>query len=55
MLNKLVKKIFGSRNERLVKRMQKTVEQINAFEPAMGELSDAELCAESVELRERLG
>ncbi len=54
MLNKLVKKIFGSRNERLVKRMQKTVEQINALEPAMAELSDAALAAKTDEFRERL-
>ena len=35
MLNKLIKKVFGSRNDRVVKRMLKSVEQINAHEPAM--------------------
>ncbi len=54
MLNKLVKKIFGSRNDRLVKRMLKSVEQINVLEPAMQALSDAELRAKTVEFRERL-
>jgi preprotein translocase subunit SecA len=54
MLNKLVKKVFGSRNDRLVKRMLKSVEQINAFEPALQELSDEALAAKTKEFRERL-
>jgi len=54
MLNKLVKKIFGSRNDRLVKRMLKSVERINVLEPAMSELSDEALAAKTVEFRERL-
>ncbi len=54
MLNNLVKKVFGSRNERLVKRMLKSVEQINVFEPALVELSDDALAAKTVEFRERL-
>ena len=54
MLNKLVKKIFGSRNDRLVKRMLKSVEQINVFEPAMQALSDEELRAKTAEFRKRL-
>jgi len=54
MLNKLVRKIFGSRNERLVKRMLKSVEQINVFEPAMEALSDQELSAKTIEFRHRL-
>ncbi len=54
MLNKLVKKIFGSRNDRLVKRMLKSVEQINVLEPAMEALSDEELRAKTNEFRERL-
>ena len=54
MLNKLVKKIFGSRNDRLVKRMLKSVEQINVHEPAMEALSDEELRAKTSEFRERL-
>ena len=54
MLNKLVKKIFGSRNERLVKRMLKSVEQINALEPAMQALSDEELVAKTTEFRQRI-
>jgi preprotein translocase subunit SecA len=54
MLNKLVKKIFGSRNDRLVKRMLKSVERINVLEPAMAELSDEALAAKTVEFRGRL-
>ncbi|MGD8955714.1 MAG: hypothetical protein PVJ03_00160, partial [Chromatiaceae bacterium] len=54
MLNNLVKKVFGSRNERLVKRMLKSVEQINVLEPALVELSDDALAAKTVEFRERL-
>jgi len=54
MLNKLVKKIFGSRNERLVKRMLKSVEQINVLEPAMQALSDEALAEKTVEFRQRL-
>ena len=54
MLNKLVKKIFGSRNDRLVKRMLKSVERINVLEPELSELSDEALAAKTVEFRERL-
>ena len=54
MLNKLVKKVFGSRNDRLVKRMLKSVERINVLEPAMSELSDEALTAKTLEFRERL-
>ncbi len=54
MLNKLVRKIFGSRNDRVVKRMLKSVEQINAFEPDLQALDDAALRAKTVEFRERI-
>ncbi|MCB1775155.1 MAG: preprotein translocase subunit SecA, partial [Gammaproteobacteria bacterium] len=53
MLNNLVKKIFGSRNDRLVKRMLKSVEQINVLEPGMQALSDEELRAKTDALRAR--
>jgi preprotein translocase subunit SecA len=54
MVSLLLNKIFGSRNERIVKRLFKTVEQINALEAAMQELSDEALSAKTVEFRERL-
>ena len=43
MLDTFLKAIFGSRNERLLKQYRKTVVQINALEPAMEKLTDAEL------------
>jgi preprotein translocase subunit SecA len=46
-------KIFGSRNQRLIKQYQKIVRQINALEPAMEGLSDAELQAKTPEFKER--
>ncbi len=50
---KLLSKIFGSRNERLVKRMRKTVAQINDLEPQFEALSDEQLKAKTLEFRER--
>jgi preprotein translocase subunit SecA len=47
-------KIFGSRNQRLLKQYQKTVRDINALEPQMEKLSDAELKAKTPEFKERL-
>ncbi|HYD80848.1 MAG TPA: preprotein translocase subunit SecA [Paucimonas sp.] len=50
----LLTKIFGSRNQRLLKQYQKTVREINALEPAMERLADAELQAKTPELKERI-
>jgi preprotein translocase subunit SecA len=47
-------KIFGSRNQRLLKQYQKTVRDINALEPQMEKLSDAELQAKTPEFKERI-
>jgi len=46
--------IFGSRNQRLLKQYQKTVRVINALEPQMEQLSDAELQAKTPEFKDRL-
>jgi len=54
MLQNIVKKIFGSRNERLVKQYMQKVRAINAFEPAMEKLTDAELRGKTDEFRARL-
>jgi preprotein translocase subunit SecA len=54
MLNRLLTSIFGSRNDRLVKQLGGIVKKINAFEPQMQALSDAELQAKTPELRERI-
>ncbi len=51
---KLLQKIFGSRNDRLIKRMRKTVAQINALEPEFEALSDEQLQAKTAEFRQRL-
>ena len=54
MVSNLLSKIFGSRNERLLKRMNKIVQRINAREPDIEALSDEELRAKTVEFRQRL-
>ncbi|HCU2426569.1 TPA: preprotein translocase subunit SecA [Proteus mirabilis] len=54
MLGKIVTKIFGSRNERAIRRMRKVVAQINQLEPEFEKLTDDELKAETDEFRERL-
>jgi preprotein translocase subunit SecA len=46
-------RLFGSRNERLLKQYRRTVVEINAFEPALEKLSDAELRAKTAELKKR--
>ncbi|MEC4719198.1 preprotein translocase subunit SecA [Noviherbaspirillum sp. CPCC 100848] len=50
----LLTQIFGSRNQRLVKQYQKIVREINALEPAMEKLSDAELQAKTPEFKDRI-
>lgn len=47
-------KIFGSRNERTLKKLRKTVELINQLEPQMEALSDEELKAKTTEYKERI-
>src|SRR3546814_3582663 len=54
MLNRLLTGVFGSRNERLLKQLQRIVTRINALEPQMQALSDAELQAKTPEFRERI-
>ena len=53
MISRFLKKIFGSRNDRLIKQYSKTVHRINALEPAMQVLSDEALRAKTDEFRER--
>ncbi|CAI1827830.1 MAG: preprotein translocase subunit SecA [Serratia proteamaculans] len=54
MLVKLLTKVFGSRNDRTLRRMRKSVEQIGLMEPDMEKLSDDELKAKTNEFRARL-
>ncbi len=53
MLNALFTKIFGSRNDRVVKKMGRVVDQVNAFEDGIKALSDEELKAKTAEFRQR--
>ena len=54
MLNSLLTRIFGSRNERLLRQFQKNVAKINALEPEMERLNDAALQRKTVEFQQRL-
>ncbi|MBC3935213.1 preprotein translocase subunit SecA [Undibacterium sp. CY7W] len=47
-------KIFGSRNQRLLKQYQKTVREINALEPQLETLSDEALQAKTAEFKARV-
>ncbi len=53
-LDKALAKIFGTRNDREVKRMRPLVAAIGDLEPSMQALSDAELAAKTVEFRQRI-
>ncbi|MEB3768112.1 preprotein translocase subunit SecA [Acinetobacter sp. MD2] len=53
MLASLIGGIFGTKNERELKRMRKIVEKINALEPTIVALSDAELSAKTQEFQTR--
>jgi len=50
---KILSQVFGSRNQRIVKELSRTVAAINAFEPTMSALSDAQLPEKTHELQER--
>ncbi len=54
MFVNLLTKMFGSRNDRLLKQMRKEVKKINALEPVIEALSDEELKAKTAEFKERL-
>ncbi len=54
MAQNIVRKIFGSRNDRLLKRMSRVVERINALEPDMEALTDEQLRARTAEFRVRI-
>jgi len=54
-ISTLAKRFFGSANDRYIKGLQKTVQQINALEPVVEKLSDDELRARTDWLKERLG
>jgi preprotein translocase subunit SecA len=54
MVSNLLKKVFGSRNERLIKRMSKRVAEMTALEPSIQKLTDPDLQAKTSEFRQRL-
>ncbi len=54
MFANIFKKVFGSKNDREIRKMRKTVSQINELEAGLSELSDADLKAETLRLRQQL-
>lgn len=54
MISKIITSIFGSSNDRTLKRLRKRVAQINKLEPSFQALSDAELQAKTAEFKQRL-
>ncbi len=54
MITKTLTKIFGSRNSRLLKTMQREVERVNAIEPTVAALSDEALRAKTAEFKTRV-
>ncbi|MFN4236291.1 MAG: preprotein translocase subunit SecA [Vogesella sp.] len=53
MISTLLKKVFGSRNERLLKQYRQVANRINGMEDAMKALSDEQLAAKTTEFKER--
>jgi preprotein translocase subunit SecA len=54
MFNRLMTSLFGSRNDRVLRQLNKAVAQIATLEPAMQALSDAELRARTEQFKQRL-
>lgn len=54
MLNQIFARLFGNRNQRVLRRMWKIVDQINALEPEMVSLSDADLQAKTQAFKLRI-
>ncbi|MFH1263114.1 MAG: preprotein translocase subunit SecA [Pseudomonadota bacterium] len=54
MIQKLAAKVFGTRNEREIRRLQPVLDKINALEPSTRVLSDRALAEKTVEFRARL-
>ena len=52
--DKFLARIFGTANERIIKRLWPIVAEINAFEPSVKALSDEELRAKTIEFRARI-
>src|SRR5207247_10370380 len=53
MIDAVLAKIFGTQNERDVKALRPRIVAINALEPEIEQLSDADLAAKTIEFKER--
>ncbi|MFT7130098.1 MAG: preprotein translocase subunit SecA, partial [Gammaproteobacteria bacterium] len=54
MLGNIFKKVFGTKNDRELKRLSKIVQKINTFQESVGVLNDVELKAKTKEFKERI-
>jgi preprotein translocase subunit SecA len=54
IVDKVLAKVFGTKNEREIKEMLPTVAAVNALEPAIRQLPDAELAQKTIEFKERI-
>ena len=54
MIGSLARKIFGSANDRYIKKQYKTVEKINSLEPEISKLTDEALRAKTDEFKTRI-
>ncbi|MGH8703467.1 MAG: hypothetical protein ACREVR_20135, partial [Burkholderiales bacterium] len=54
MIQTILRKIFGSRNERLLRQYSRQVRAVNALEPQMEKLTDAQLRSKTDEFRTRI-
>jgi len=54
MIDAILAKVFGTKNEREIKTLLPTIAAINALEPELTQLSDIDLAAKTIEFRERL-
>ncbi len=54
MIQKLLTRVFGSRNERLLRNYRKQVERVNALEAGIHALTDEQLAAKTGEFRQRV-
>jgi preprotein translocase subunit SecA len=55
MVFNLISKIFGSNNDRILKKIQPIIDKTNAFEPQIKALSDEQMAQETIRLKERIG
>jgi len=54
MIGKVLTKVFGSKNERVLKQIQPLVNRINELEPTVQDLDDSRLAAKTIEFKERV-